>query len=110
MIRKVLNKLVDASFKSHRLHDEWQQHVEELKRIYPATALSLTLEAHVLFEHLNHGLNYLNGTSLGMWSEQAGEPVHREFLKYWSKYQISYLESPNYTLLNLMECIGYGII
>lgn len=71
-------------------------YVNELKRVYPATGLSNTLKIHVLLEHLEHGLHFLNGASLGMYSEQAGESVHREFLKYWSKYQINYLESDNY--------------
>lgn len=94
---KTLNKLVDASFKSKRLDVKWREFVNELKRIFPATGLSYTLKVHVLLEHLDHGLHYLNRDSLGLWSEQAGESVHREFLNYWSKYQINYLESENYS-------------
>lgn len=93
---KTFNKLVDATFKSEHLHNDWQQYVNELKLIFPATGLSHTLKVHVLFEHLEHGLHFLNGDSLGLWSEQAGESVHREFLKYWSKYQVNNLESENY--------------
>lgn len=55
--------------------------MDELKRNFPATGLSHTLKVHVLLEHLHHGLHFLNGNSLGMWSEQASESVHREFLK-----------------------------
>ncbi|KAJ6646342.1 hypothetical protein Bhyg_01553, partial [Pseudolycoriella hygida] len=84
---KALDKLVNASFKSERLNEEWHRHLTTVKRIFPATNLSFTLKIHVLWEHLEHGIHYLNGNSLGMWSEQAGESVHREFLKYWSKYQ-----------------------
>ncbi|KAJ6648687.1 hypothetical protein Bhyg_03918 [Pseudolycoriella hygida] len=84
---KALDKLVNASFKSERLNEEWHQHLTTVKRIFPATNLSFTLKIYVLLEHLEHGIHYLNGNSLGMWSEQAGESVHREFLKYWSKYQ-----------------------
>lgn len=79
---KTLNKLVDASFKSKGLNDTQQDHLKELQR--------------VVFEHLDHGLHFLNGASLGMYSEQAGESVHREFLKYWAKYQINVLEQENY--------------
>lgn len=93
---KTLDKLVDASFKSVRLDDTWKSHLTMLKLIYPATGLSNTLKVHVLFEHLGHGLHFLNGDSLGMWSEQAGESVHREFLKYWSKYQINDLNAEFY--------------
>lgn len=95
-VLKTLDKLVDASFKSNRLDVTWRECVKELKRNYPATGLSFTLKVHVLLEHLEHGLHFLNGNSLGMWSEQAGESVHREFLKYWSKYEINNLESENY--------------
>lgn len=93
---KALDKLVNASFKSERLDEEWRQHLMLVKRIFPATGLSFTLKIHVLLEHLEHGLYFLNGNSLGMWSEQAGESVHREFLKYWSKYQVNNLESDDY--------------
>lgn len=93
---KALNKLVDATFKSGRVHGEWQEHIKQLKKCYEATGLSHSLRIHVLLEHLCHGLHFLNGDSLGVWSEQADESVHREFLKYCSKYQVNYLESKNY--------------
>lgn len=93
---KSLNKLVDASFKCERLDMTWKVYVEEFKRNFASTGLSNTLKVHVLLEHLQHGLYFLDGKSLGLWSEQAGESIHREFLEYWSKYQINYLESPNY--------------
>lgn len=90
------NKIVDATFKSGRLDEKWRDYLNELKRVYPSTGLSFTLKVYVLFEHLEHGLHFLNGQSLVLWSEQAGESVHREFLKYWEKYQINNLASPNY--------------
>jgi hypothetical protein len=93
---KSLNKLVDASFKSAGVDDNWKEYLNEFKKVYPATSLSHTLKVHVLMEHLEHGLHYLNGNSLGLWSEQAGESVHREFITYWSKYQINNLNSENY--------------
>lgn len=93
---KTLDKLVDASFKAERLDDTWKKHLDMLKRIFPATGLSHTLKVHVLFEHLGHGLHFLNGNSHGKWSEQAGESIHREFLKYWSKYQVNDLKAENY--------------
>lgn len=49
---KTINKLVDACFKSNRLDQKWHEHLNELKRIYPATGLSNTLKVHVLLEHL----------------------------------------------------------
>lgn len=93
---KALNKLVDSTFKSGRWNDDYREHIQELKRCYRATGLTYTLKVHVLLDHLEHGLQFLNGDALGIWSEQAGESVHREFLKYWSKYQVNSLESKNY--------------
>lgn len=37
---KTINKLVDASFTCGQLYNKWQEHVNELKRVYPATGLS----------------------------------------------------------------------
>lgn len=93
---KGFNKIVDATFKSGQLDEKWRDYLNEFKRIYPSTGLSITLKVHVLLEHLGHGLHFLNGQSLGLWSEQAGESVHREFLKYWEKYQVNNIASPNY--------------
>ena len=33
---------------------------------------------------------------LGLRSEQAGETIHRKFLKYWQRYKINLLEDPTY--------------
>ncbi|KAJ6639211.1 hypothetical protein Bhyg_11953 [Pseudolycoriella hygida] len=63
---KTLDKLVNASFKSERPDDSWQQHVNELKRVYPATGLSNASKVHVLLEHLKHGLYNLSSDPLRM--------------------------------------------
>jgi hypothetical protein len=31
-----------------------------------------------------------------MWSEQTGESIHREFLKYWNRYKISVIDDSDY--------------
>lgn len=33
---------------------------------------------------------------LGLWTEQAGESGHREFLKIWSKYKVTSFDNPRY--------------
>ena len=50
-----------------------------------------------MFEHLVPCLLNLGGEGLGIYSEQAGESIHRQFLKHhWEKYKINLREHPNY--------------
>jgi hypothetical protein len=93
---KSMNRLVHKCFKSENVSPGWQKDVEDLKKNYKATGLSITLKAHVLMEHLDHCLHYLGGMGLGRFSEQAGESVHREFLKFWEKYKINDINDPKY--------------
>lgn len=44
-------------------------------------------------------LQFLGGNNgLGLWSEQAGESIHREFLKFWEQYKINVLEDFTYAM------------
>ena len=56
-----------------------------------------TLKFHVLFEHLKNCLYFLENNGLELWSEQAGESVHREFLKTWNRYKIHSMNDPSYS-------------
>ena len=47
-------------------------------------------------EHIQHVLQFLGDAGLGIWSEQDGESIYREFLKFWNKYKISNIEDPGY--------------
>ena len=47
-------------------------------------------------EHIQLALQFLGDAGLGLWSEKAGESIHREFLKFWNKYKISNIEDPGY--------------
>lgn len=70
--------------------------IANLKTAFEATELHGTLKIHVLLNHTEDCIRFLNGDGLGTWSEQAGESIHREFIKYWNKYKINLLEHPDY--------------
>ena len=62
-----------------------------LKKNYSALeSLSITLKIHVILEHIEDCINFFeNNEGLGVWSEQAGESVHPEFLKIWNRYKVN---------------------
>ena len=51
---------------------------------------------HNIIHHFPHAIDYLNGAGLGIWSEQAGESIHRTFSMFWDKYKIKYIYNPAY--------------
>ncbi|KAL7297470.1 hypothetical protein TKK_0009840 [Trichogramma kaykai] len=63
-----------------------------LRKVIVSTGVSQTLKIHVLLDHLKDGLAFLKNDGLGLWSEQAGESVHREFLKYWERFKINAID------------------
>lgn len=68
----------------------------ELKTILSDIDLSRTLKIHVLLSHVEESLQFLYDYGLGVWSEQAGESIHREFMKIWELYQINSIEHDCY--------------
>ena len=70
--------------------------LSHLKKCVAATRLSETLKMHYILYHIPHTLHYLNGSDLGLWSEQAGESIYRVFLQYWNKYKINNIYDPTY--------------
>lgn len=93
---KAMNKIVECSFSTQKVGPELGKNVEELNSVFKATGLTKTLKIHVTLEHLLQCIQFVNGNGLGMWSEQAGESIHREFMKFWDKYKINALNSPQY--------------
>lgn len=70
--------------------------IRDLQKDFIATEVSKTLKMHILLDHLEEGISSLGGKGLGLYSEQAGESVHREFLKYWGKYKVNKIDDPQY--------------
>lgn len=94
---KAMNKIVECCFSNTRTDSDLSSCIKELKRALLATEVSETLKIHVVLEHVEECLGFLEyDTGLGVWSEQAGESAHREFLKYWNKRKINNMGNPLY--------------
>ena len=95
---KALNKVIMNAFSNYKPSADLEKDIENLKKCFKATGVSETLKIHVVLYHIDDALPFLNRSGLGLWSEQVGESIHREFIKYWNKYKI-----------NLIEDVTYGI-
>lgn len=93
---KAMDKIVNCCFSTKKVEENLDDYIGELKTALKATEVSETLKIHVILDHLKNGLHFLNGFGLGLWSEQAGESIHREFLSNWMKYKINSLDHPSY--------------
>lgn len=54
--------------------------------------LTETLQVHILLYHLKEYLSFLDEARLGLWSEQAGESIHRNILTFWKKYKMNRID------------------
>lgn len=95
---KSMNNLVQCCFSGKlSVKHDIDRCLKELQKALLGIPTSITLKLHVLLRHIKQGLEYLgDGNGLGLWSEQAGESVHREFKKYWEKYKVKALDHPNF--------------
>jgi hypothetical protein len=93
---KAMNKVVHDCFSARQVSSELDKDIEELKKAFKATGVSETLKVHMLLHHVKHSLHFLGKRGLGLWSEQAGESIHREFLKYWERHKINMIDDPGY--------------
>ena len=98
---KTLNKIVHSCFSVMKVDKSLHVQIEEFKKGYLVTQITETLKVHVAVAHIEscHKLLYnktKNKTGLGVWLEQPGESVHREFLKFWNRRKINQLENPSY--------------
>ena len=95
---KAMNKLVHISF-STKLEGsaaELHQVIREVRQTFLSTQVTETLKIHVATAHIENCLDFLSGAGLGLWSEQTGEAIHTEFLKYWALYRINLISDPRY--------------
>ena len=95
---KAMDKLVNHCFGMDKVHRDIPELVDNLITHYLALEeLSVTLKTHVLFEYLISCLLNLGGNGMGLYSEQAVERIHREFLQnFWQKCKISSVDHPKY--------------
>jgi hypothetical protein len=102
---KAMNKIVDDCFSTRKVGMALREDVENLKKTFKATGISETLKVHITMNHLEDCVKHLNR---GSWSEQPGESVHREFLKYWNRYKINNINDPRYGSFLLKAVVEFS--
>lgn len=94
---KAMNKIVENCFSIKRVAENLESNIGELNKCFKATGVSETLKIHIILHHLSHCLYFLkNDDGLGLWSEQAGESILKEFLIFWERFKINIIEDENY--------------
>ncbi|CAH0556707.1 unnamed protein product [Brassicogethes aeneus] len=103
---KIMNKIVEKCFMTGKVASgyDYEADINMLAKCFKATGVSETLKIHVIIHHLQDSINFLKNNGLGLWSEQAGESVHRNFLIYWNRYKINRLDDPRY-IVNLKKAV-----
>lgn len=94
---KAMNKIVEKCFAAKKADiTDFNKNLKELREALKSTEISQTLKIHIILEHLEEAIIFLNNDGLGLWSEQAGESVHSEFNKYWDRFKINLLDEPSF--------------
>ena len=93
---KSMDKVVVDCFSTGKVGTDLKSHLSDLQVHFEATGLSETLKIHVVLKHIPECLAPLNGHGFGLYSEQAGESIHRVFLRIWSRYKINDIEHPDF--------------
>ena len=93
-----MNKIVHGYFAVQTISSEnnLKTLIKELKIALKSIDASETLKIHILLNHLPDCLQFLDNSDLGLWPEQAGESVHREFCKTWEHFKINSLKNDKY--------------
>ena len=94
---KSMDKVVNCCFSAKKKSPNLDKYINKLTTSIEATEVSRTLKIHVAVKHIQECLHFLDGRGLGVWSEQAGEAIHREFLKYWDKYKMNCMSDLQYS-------------
>lgn len=107
---KAMNKVVNCCFKSDKVGEGLNEHLKELRRALDAIEnLSETVKIHVLKEHIEKCLEFIeNDYGLGLWSEQCGESIHREFLEIRSRYFVNDIDNELYSIQLLRAVIEFS--
>lgn len=94
---RALDKIVHNCFSNTRLDGELHKWIGDFKKSLSVTDVTETLKVHVCLKHLEQSLEFLEREEgFGVWSEQAGESIHREFLKFWNRRKLNNIMDPNY--------------
>ena len=106
------NHLVANLFSSSKINisnDTVRYLLETAVASYMKLGITITLKVHVIFNHLEQMLSRCHGLGLGIYSAQAIESSHREFLDhFWYKYKIESLTNPNYAQNLMKACVEFS--
>ena len=95
---KAMNKIVHCCFTSNKVGPSLECHLTEFENAMKSIEnISQTLKIHIVLEHVKQSLQFIDGNNgLGLWSEQSGESVHREFLSTWKRHSINVIKDESY--------------
>lgn len=94
-----MNKIVNCCFTSGKVGPSLDDHIKELDyALKSIQKLSRTLKIHIILTHIKESLLFIeNNNGLGFWSEQSGEAVHHDFLKFWENYKVTSMHHESYS-------------
>ena len=101
VILRNYNKAVHDCFATAKISPYTKKDIEASKQSIVDARLSETLKLHILMHHLEEGLDALNvemkdPRGFLLWSKQAGESIHQQFLKHWTKYKMNLIQNISY--------------
>ena len=79
-ILRCLYQVVESCFSSMSLDPEFESYIQKFKEVYMDLGISITPKVHILTEHVPDFCKRHN-KSLGLYSEQALESSHYDFLR-----------------------------
>mgnify|MGYP006877618830 CR=1 FL=1 len=82
---------------------KFNKKIEDFKKSYLKTQLSITLKVHIFVSHF---VQFLQGTGfdLSLASEQSHESLHHDFLREWNRCGMKDDARPNFGS-TLLSCI-----
>ena len=94
---KAMNKIVVSCFSTKQVDlCDFDTNISELRNALKSTGVSQTVKIHVILDHLKQAIMLLNNNGLGVWYEQAGVSIHREFVKFWERFKINMIEDKSF--------------
>lgn len=95
-VLRSFSEVVASCFSTH-LSSDFNEKIASFRTEYLKLGLSVIPKAHMVFVHIGdfYKLGTFKKVGLGVYSEQAFEALHRDFLKVWRRYEVSPL-NPRY--------------
>lgn len=94
---KAMNKIVTTCFSAKQADlTDFHKNLSEFRKALKSTGISQTVKIHIILEHLKQAIIFLNNDGLGLWTEQPGESIHREFNKFWDRFRMNMIEGQTF--------------